>query len=152
MTSIRHKPGVSNSILIFVLAALAATSLTACSDGGGRHELAVTDGNPRAVIGDYELGGAGQTAQLQGTLSVANGGCFHLDEGGGQQYLLVFPQGSETLIDGRPGIQVQGQQYFVGDEVAFGGGFRTLDDAERQSVADCQPDGEVFMVQSLTEN
>lgn len=149
MANSRHTAKLPNPIRIAALAALATAGLTACTGGAGHNGLTLTEGNPRAVIGDYTLDGASQGGEGQGKLTIANGGCLRLDSGGGQEYLLVFPHGTEMLSNGRPGVDIQGKRYLVGDEATFGGGYRTLDNAEHHSVADCQPDGEVFVVQAL---
>ncbi len=149
MANSRHAAKLSNPIRIAALAALATAGLTACTGGAGHSGLTLTEGNPRAVIGDYALDGASQAGEGQGTLLISAGGCLRLDAGGGQEYLLVFPQGTEILSDGRPGVQIQGKRYLVGDEATFGGGYRTLDNAEQHSVADCQPEGEAFLIQAL---
>lgn len=139
----------SNPLRIAALAALATMGLAACVGGTGPSGLTLTKGIPRAVIGDYTLGGPAQSGAGDGKLLVAEGGCFRLDSGGGQKYLLVFPQGTEILTEGQPGVQLDGKRYLVGSETTFGGGYRKLTSAERHSAAACQPDGEVFFIQAL---
>ncbi|WP_404291216.1 hypothetical protein [Glutamicibacter arilaitensis] len=122
-------------------------AFSACSSGGPSSGLGLTSGNPRAVVDERSSAAEGLAAgEGAGNLLVGAGGCFALDADDGPPVLLVFPEEAQILADGWPGVKIADEEYLVGDEVVFSGGYRNLASAELEAVTDCQPQEEAFFV------
>ena len=134
------------------LLAAALFALCACSSSEGASSLNLTSGTPRAVVDGQSADAQGvQAGEGEGELLVGPGGCFALDGDDGPPALLVFPEATQVLTDGWPGLAIADEQYLVGNDVLFSGGYRKLDAAEREAVSACQPQGEAFFVQVPAE-
>ncbi|MGO2053134.1 hypothetical protein CQ019_05550 [Arthrobacter sp. MYb229] len=144
--------GRSNFLRAGALLAAAQITLCACSSSEGASSLSLTSGTPRAVVDGQSADAQGAPAgEGEGELLVGPGGCFALDGDDGAPALLVFPEATQVLTDGWPGLALADEQYLVGNDVLFSGGYRKLDSAEREAVSACQPQGEAFFVQAPAE-
>ena len=126
---------------------------TAAEPGDGSNPPLVlrhSERDPRYNHTNAAMGGASMQERLAGTLIVGRGDCLGVATDKGTA-IPAFPQTAVLLDGGRPGIDIQGRQYRVGDQVSFGGGLAVLGEVELRTLAPClgASDTDIFLIQSL---
>lgn len=121
--------------------------------GGGSArpvELTLSESDPRLIRTNAAIGGASMQALLTGTLSVGRGNCLGVATDKGIA-IPAFPQTAVLLDGGRIGIDIQGRQFRVGDQVSFGGGLTVLGEDEKPALAPCLGEGDtdIFLIESF---
>ncbi|MGL3807283.1 hypothetical protein ACSYDW_14410 [Paeniglutamicibacter sp. R2-26] len=113
-------------------------------------ELALSGSDPRVIRSDAPLGGSSAKALLTGRLGIGRGNCLGVATDKGLA-VPAFPATAQLLAGGRPGIDIEGHRYLVGEEVSFGGGLAVLDDERKRALAPClgEGDSDIFLIGSL---
>ena len=138
---------------------MAAPVLAACGPGRGPaasaskqpQSMVLSEGAPRFIHTDRALGNGSTQAKLEGTLALGPGSCIGVKTAAGVTSIPAFPSNATLIGGGQSGINVEGHSYLIGQKVSFGGGLMAVGDADKQAIAPCTSEAEVFLVQSFSD-
>lgn len=131
-----------------VLAICLLLAGTGCSAESS--DLSLAGQGPKIVTGTPAGSDTASAADAAGTLVTASGGCLHLQDGA-ETILLIFPEGSEPLTDGQPGVRLSGGELLVGQDIAVSGNYAALDEDEARDITSCRPGDRVLVVSQAAQ-